>query len=94
MESFVSVELEPTINIRNIESLKSQLDGVIDHQCNVTISANKVEKVDTACLQLLVAFNEKLKSNGFSMAIEDPSDEMSAVIKLLGLESALGLSNS
>ncbi|MBL4606461.1 MAG: STAS domain-containing protein [Pseudomonadales bacterium] len=91
MTNSVQVELKAVVNITTISSLKSQLDDALEKSVDVVLMGENVEKVDTAALQLLAVFNEKLKSDGNSLRWEKPSDEVCNVAGLLGLQSAVSL---
>ena len=87
----IQVELGQVISIKTINVLKEQLDDVLEQKKSVVLLSNNVDQVDTAAVQLLVAFNEKLKSNGFTLSWEQPSEEVCSVVALLGLEKAVSL---
>ena len=91
MTNTVEIELAPTVNLNTIGQLKAQLDEVVDKNSDVIIRAAHVEKIDTAALQLITVFNEKIKENGNTLSWLQPSEEVCNVVSLLGLESALCL---
>ena len=87
----MQLELGQVISIKTINVLKEQLDDALEQKKSVVLLGNNVDQVDTAAVQLLVAFNERLKSDGFAMSWEQPSEEVCSVVALLGLEKAVSL---
>ena len=56
----------------------------------VVFDMSKVEKIDTASLQLLTAFVFKARANGVSLTWPEPSSHFLAVVRCLNLNAALG----
>ncbi len=83
---WIKLELEPIITIPQLDILKTQLDQY--KNCRVQVLGEKVERIDTAAFQLLLAFTN---SADVTVAWVDPSPELCNVAKLLGLSTAIGL---
>ena len=52
---------------------------------------SSVEKIDTACLQLLTAFVFKARANNIALTWHEPSEHFLAAINGLNLNTALGM---
>lgn len=91
MSDSLQIELASVINLSTISTLKSQLDEAVGKDSDVIVLGANVEKVDTAALQLLMVFSEKIKAGGNVVSWLQPSEEVYNVAALLGLESALCL---
>ena len=91
MSNSLQIELAPIINLSSIGALKAQLDDAVSKNTDVALLGVNVEKVDTAAMQLLAVFSEKIKADGNTLSWIQPSEEVGSVAALLGLESALCL---
>ncbi len=83
---WIKLELEPIITIPQLDILKTQLDQF--ENCRVQILGEKVERIDTAAFQLLLAFTN---SPDVTVAWFEPSPELCDVAKLLGFSAIIGL---
>jgi len=91
MPNSLQIELASVINLSTIGALKAQLDDAVSKNTDVALLGVNVEKVDTAAMQLLAVFGEKIKADGNTLSWIQPSEEVGNVAALLGLESALCL---
>lgn len=91
MTDSIALDLDQVVNIKTVNAIKEKLDEALKQEKDVLLLGGSVEQVDTAGLQLLAAFNERLKCTGHHMRWEDPSEEVQQVASLLGLEKAVSL---
>ncbi|MCK5877345.1 MAG: STAS domain-containing protein [Candidatus Marithrix sp.] len=84
---WIELELEPIITIPQVDDLKTQLEQY--KNCRIQILGKQVERIDTAALQLLLAFTN---SPDVTVAWLEPSPELCNITELLGLSAAIGLS--
>ena len=89
MES-VPVNLEKRVVIGRIEDLKSTLISALETD-HVRINGSSVEAVDTASLQLLVAFFNERRKRELQCTWDAVSDEFVDRARITGLQSHLGL---
>ena len=89
MES-VPVNLEKRVVIGRIEDLKSTLISALETD-HVRINGSAVEAVDTASLQLLVAFFNERRSRDLQCSWDAVSDEFVDRARITGLQAHLGL---
>lgn len=87
----IKIKLEGALTIKNIHKFKNQLDTALEQKKNVVFEASLVERIDTATFQLITAFNEKLKSDGLTLAWEKPSSVVSEIAEILDLEHAVSM---
>ncbi len=89
MES-IPVNLEKRVVIGRIEDLKSTLIGALETD-HVRFNGSAVEAVDTASLQLLVAFFNERRSRKLQCTWDAVSDEFVDRARVTGLLASLGL---
>ncbi|MEX2375717.1 MAG: STAS domain-containing protein [Dehalococcoidia bacterium] len=87
-----SLLLPAEISIADARGLYGRLRAL--GEGDVVLDARKVERVDTAILQLLLAFMRKVEGRGDTCSLCHASDALEATARRLGLEGALGLSIS
>ena len=85
------IKLDPVLVISNAQTLHVQLGALLDTKQNITIEAYAVEMVDTAILQLLLAFVIKIKAQGRKIIWTKPSEELIRRATILNLQTGLGL---
>ncbi|MEO7053025.1 MAG: STAS domain-containing protein [Rhodanobacter sp.] len=71
-------------------ALKAQLQAVLHHG-EIMLDAGRVERIDTAALQLLVLFRRELEGQGGKLRWRGVNPVMSEAASLLGLEQLLNL---
>jgi ABC-type transporter Mla MlaB component len=84
---WIKVSLPAITTLSHLTDLKTQLLQYVGRR--VELSGAKVERIDTATLQLLLAF---INSPEITVGWIDPSPELCTAAHLLGLSSQLGLS--
>ena len=80
--------------LREAATLKAQLIATISPTDTVLIEGGAVERIDTAGLQLLVAFAQREQAAGRRLQWQSASDELRNASARLGLLDALSLSAS
>jgi phospholipid transport system transporter-binding protein len=88
------LRLPPQCTIRDAAQLLGQLLLHIEQSSPVYIDAAQVERVDTAALQLLVAFLRDRKAEQRAVVWLDCSDALARAARALGLAGALYLANA
>jgi ABC-type transporter Mla MlaB component len=83
---WVVVSLESTLTITQLPELQAQLRQYRGQR--VQLYGAKVRRIDTAALQLLLAF---MSSSEITVGWVEPSFELGSAARLLGLASHLGL---
>ncbi len=78
-------------SIKNVAELKEQLLEVHGTAATVVVDAREVESIDTAALQLLVAFMNSLREQSGSVEWDEPSAVFSEMAELADLSRALGI---
>ena len=85
------IVLDPVLAVDNAKKLYEQFNSVIQKNRSVIVNASAVEMIDTAMLQLLVAFVRKLQDQGIKISWAKPSDELMSRAELLDLKEHLNL---
>lgn len=88
------LRLPSQCTIREASQLLGQLMLRLEHSAPVYIDAAKVERIDTAALQLLVAFLGERKARRLAVVWLECSDAMMRAAGALGLTAALALSSA
>lgn len=84
--------LEAAFDITQVESLKQQFDTLLQ-QDSLVLNARRVERVDTAALQLCYAFIQQRTQQGLQTNWQQPSEALLQQATLLGLVQALHLTS-
>ncbi|NVJ49499.1 MAG: STAS domain-containing protein [Gammaproteobacteria bacterium] len=81
------------LNIQSADKLKARLLKTLEKDVEqFVLNASKVERVDSAGLQLLAAFIREVVARGAVVQWQKPNDTFLNATKLLGMNSALQLS--
>ena len=84
--------LERRLGIESSRAFKTELTALLDGKPdNIAVDATSVELIDTAALQLLVAFSNELRRNAGELEWRGVSDTLRNAAQLLDLESSLAL---
>lgn len=86
------ISLAADCTLREAAALKSQLITTISPTDAVLIDGGAVERIDTAGLQLLVAFAQREHAAGRRLQWQAASEELRSASARLGLLGALSLS--
>ena len=85
----MDINFQSHLNIQNIGALKTELATAIDKNDGIVLDASEVEVVDTASLQLLVAFIQHAALKKCEPEWRKPSDAFLKVVDLMGLKDCL-----
>lgn len=88
------VVLECSPSIRTITALRETLAQVYGEASPVVVDASKVESIDTAALQLLVAFAKSRRDQSRAVDWQTPSSAFCETATLLNLHEPLGIGES
>ena len=91
MSKTTSVSLGCSLDIIHASSLKSRLSKALAKNLSILLVADKVEKADTAGLQLVYAFIQKAHQQENSVCWKKPSDALIQASETLGIREALNL---
>jgi ABC-type transporter Mla MlaB component len=89
-----AVVLLAECTVRNAMALRTSLLDSLDAPGSVDVEVGAVERVDTACLQLLLAFVRERSQHGRSTAWRGRSDVLEQATTLLGLGGTLAISGA
>ena len=80
--------LEGELSIHELDEFKAFLEGSVKDAEEVPVSLAKVRFIDTAALQLLIAFKRRLEPE-VKLRISAVSAEVEDILSLCGLKAAL-----
>ena len=86
-----SLVLGSIITINDAQAMYTQLNSMLESKQDITIDASAVEMLDTAILQLLLAFVNKIRAQNREVVWIKPSEEMINRATTLNLQAGLGL---
>lgn len=88
------IKLEGSLDISKVDSLFEQFQNCLTKGADLTVEAEDVNRVDTASLQLLLAFHSEFKKSGYQWAWGSYSEDLSTAANLLGVYDLLGLTKT
>lgn len=80
-----------SMDISGAGELRLQLMDAINTKESVVLDAAKIEKVDTAALQILTAFFKDADATNIEVQWKDPTQALTTAASLLGLNETLRL---
>ena len=81
---------EPVLDISGARHLYGQLDNVLAGATALVLDASRVQRIDTAALQLLAAFCRTTRDAGLPLHWRAASPALREAAGLLGLDESLG----
>ena len=87
----IVVKLDTALSIADARTLSEKLSKVLEAKRACVFNASQVEMLDTAVLQLLVAFVRESRHQGTAVRWESPSAALCKAAALLDLEGHLEL---
>lgn len=91
MSETTTFDLPANLTISVVEALHEELEPLLLQERDVTFNGQNVEKIDTAGLQLVLAFKQALGKRNLDFQWFKPSALISDSAQQLGLAQALGL---
>ena len=91
MSQKTTVSLGAALDIMHASSLKERLQTALQKKSHIVLISDKVERADTAGLQLIYAFKQEIHKQGKQMSWQKPSEVLLKASKTLGLSSYLEL---
>jgi ABC-type transporter Mla MlaB component len=93
-ESPFLIELDSAITIRDVSELLEQLNNISPDKNELVFEASKVERVDTAALQLLSGFYLFAIDAGKKVIWNRPSEALCKAVELLGLTKVINMQSA
>lgn len=93
MNDKTTVSLGTALDIMHASGLKERLTAALEKKPHIVLLAEKVERADTAGLQLIYSFRQAVTASNKQMSWKKPSDALLQASDLLDLTAALGLNN-
>lgn len=79
------------LTVATAADMHQKLQAALHDSSIINLKAHKVEKVDTAGLQLFVALGKEVERVGGKVVWQNPSDVLLQASKTLGLTQSVGL---
>ncbi|MGI9319990.1 MAG: STAS domain-containing protein [Thiogranum sp.] len=89
-----SIVLDENLEISDADALLEQLQAIMTTSNSVIMDGSQVKVIDTAILQLLVAWFRQAQQHGTRISWQQPSDTLCNTAALLGLEMHLCLAST
>jgi anti-anti-sigma regulatory factor len=86
-----TVSLGSALDIMHASGLKERLEGALKKKALIVLIGDKVERADTAGLQLLYAFKQEVEKQSKQLNWQKPSDVLLTACANLGMTESLGI---
>jgi len=87
------ISFGPVLDVAGSGELKKQLEKVFRRKPPFELDGSAIERIDTAALQVLVAFSHESRGRKIELTWADVSDSLRNASTLLGLTQELGIRN-
>lgn len=84
-----SLTLAAALDLRAAAPLKQNLARALAANAPVTLDAHAVQRMSTACIQLLVAFGAGMQAAGQAVTLARPSRPFAEAFEMLGLSPVI-----
>ena len=85
------IACESTVDINIAADLYAHLKNALENGHVVEIDASEVQRVDTAILQVFLAYSQEAKLQGLQFCWQGVSEAFRNAVQLLGIEQELDL---
>jgi anti-anti-sigma regulatory factor len=89
MAKKTTVSLGVALDIMHVSALKNRLASAMAKGLPVVLISDKVEKADSAGLQLMYSFKQKMKQKQLDLIWKKPSESLLQACELLGMTGSL-----
>ena len=83
------IQLPATLNLNTAETLKEALIDAISSSGGAFVGGSQVNRVDTPCLQVLLAAGRDVEADGRTFALCNPSDQLRSAFEDIGMSAEL-----
>jgi len=90
MANKTTLSLGSALDIVHVGDLKPRLTTALEKKPHVVLIADKVERTDTAGVQLIYSFMQYAKEKDVAVTWQKPSDNLLETVRKLGMSEALG----
>ena len=87
----MTIECDEVFDISVVTDFKAMVLQALGDGGDLVLDASKLERVDTAALQLLAALFRDAEPKGVKVSWENPSEPLKYAAGLTGLSATLGL---
>jgi len=85
------ITLGSTLDVRCATDLKKKMSACLKRKPPFELDGGQVDRVDTAGLQVLLAFITTAKSRGIELSWQQASDSLKNAARLIDLQDQLGI---
>ncbi len=83
------VSLPATLNLNSAETLRQALMDAISGSGGAVVDGSQVMRVDSPCLQVLLAAGRDVEADGRTFALCNPSDQLRSAFEDIGMSAEL-----
>ncbi len=83
------VSLPATLNLNSAETLRQALIDAISGSGGAFVDGSRVIRVDTPCLQVLLAAGRDVEADGRTFSLCNPSDQLRSAFEDIGMSAEL-----
>ncbi len=88
------IDCGKSLGMDDIDDMYADLLSLLAEDKQVSFDCSKIERIDTAALQMLCAFARESDIHGFTIVWDKTSDIFVHNARLIGLAGIMGLTNS
>ena len=85
------ISFGPVLDVSGSGELKKQLEKIFRRKTPFELDGSAIERIDTAALQVLVAFSRESRNRDIELTWANASDPLRNASTLLGLTQELGI---
>ncbi len=90
MANKTTLSLGSALDIVHVADLKPRLTSALEKKPHVVLIADKIERTDTAGVQLVYSFMQYAKEKDVAVTWQKPSENLLETATKLGMSEALG----
>lgn len=92
MSDKATFTLPEQMDIAQVESVRDRMNKTLEKEVSIIeVKAEKVERIDSVGMQLLLSFKAAIIESGKEMTLMKPSDDLLTAAELLGTTGLLKL---
>lgn len=89
LKTKVKITLPSVLDAHKAEELYTAMMESTALKKNIEITADEIERIDTLCVQILLATQQNCLDQNIDFHIKNPSKKMAKTLNVLGLEQHL-----
>jgi len=89
VDSVETIDCKDEFCIANVSEFKGNIEKLLASSNKIIVDVSKIERIDSAAMQLLFALYKQAVSGDFKLEFKQPSEAFRSAVKERGLEELL-----